>query len=69
MVPSSLFVPCVKIHIRDPIAGGGYAKIFRGYYEGSEVAMKKLRFFGSEEDKVLSHRVGSVQSSLWRSAY
>jgi hypothetical protein len=60
----------VSLPIRDPIDGGGYADIFRGTHEKSKVAVKKLRFFGSEEDKILSHRVGSVQlSRWWRCAY
>jgi hypothetical protein len=55
-LPTSLFVQGVDIgSIRDPLHGGGFADIYRGRYNGLEVAVKKLRIFTHERERV--HRV------------
>jgi serine/threonine protein kinase len=43
---------------RDPCHGGAFADIYRGRYEGSEVAVKKLRFFGNQKAHI--HQVGLI---------
>jgi hypothetical protein len=42
-LPSSLFLPDVKLESRDSFFGGGFADIYRGMYEGHKVAIKKPR--------------------------
>lgn len=55
-LPTSLFVRGVDIgKTRDPTNTGGFADIYRGRYEGFEVAVKKLRFFDEQRDTV--HKV------------
>ena len=61
-LPKSMVITDVRRNVPNPIAGGGFADVWRGLYEGQEVALKVLRFFGqSESDKqiirVSSHHV------------
>lgn len=60
-LPTSLFVHGVDIgKTRDPTNTGGFADIYRGRYEGFEVAVKKLRFFDEQRDTI--HKVLSTMS-------
>jgi serine/threonine protein kinase len=59
ILPTSLFVNGVDIGSkRDPCHGGAFADIYRGLYEGVDVAVKKLRFFGSQKAPI--HQVGRI---------
>ena len=60
-LPPSLFVAGVELGpVRDPIAFGGFADIFRGSYKGQLVAIKRARV--SELDKKMYHHVRHVLS-------
>jgi hypothetical protein len=62
ILPRSLFVRGVDIpSIYATKSGGSYADIYRGRYEGFDVAVKKLRFYGEESAHL--NRVGHIRSS------
>lgn len=46
--------------MEDPLCGGGYANIWKGQYQGREVAAKVLRVF-SKNDLARVKRVGRPQ--------
>lgn len=55
--PPSLFVHGVDIGpVRDPCASGGFADIFRGYYNTTAVAVKRLRIY--DLPKAETYKVG-----------
>ncbi|KDQ55759.1 hypothetical protein JAAARDRAFT_133505 [Jaapia argillacea MUCL 33604] len=45
VLPSALHIDGVQFMSRDPVAGGGFADIFRGTYHETVVAVKRLRFY------------------------
>jgi hypothetical protein len=54
--PPSLFITGVDVGSnRDPVATGGLADIFRGTYQGQDVAVKRLRM--SDSMRAETHRV------------
>jgi hypothetical protein len=56
ILPSALFVRDVKIgHVRDPVEVGGFADVFRGSYDGVDVAVKRLRTV--KEHRARIHKV------------
>jgi hypothetical protein len=44
-LPSSLFITGVTGREEWPSSGGGFADVYRGYYDGKPVALKLLRQF------------------------
>ena len=61
-LPPSLNIYGVDIGTeRDPCAMGGFADIFRGTYDGREVAVKRLRM--SDVPKAKTHKVYDIQLS------
>jgi hypothetical protein len=54
--PSSLTIHDVDIgNVLDPIDGGGFADIFKGRYDGVDVAIKRLRVF--QNHRARTHKV------------
>lgn len=45
MLPSAVFLSGVERDSQDPVCGGGFADIFKGFHRGEEVALKRLRVF------------------------
>jgi hypothetical protein len=51
-LPSRLFLHGVDLgEARDPWKAGGFADIFKGFYNGDQVVGKRLRFHGDQADK------------------
>lgn len=67
LLPSSMTIHDVKRKGSDPIAGGGFADVWRGTQGDLDVAMKVLRIFGERESSKQVLRVGSDNSSYPRS--
>ncbi|KDQ51570.1 hypothetical protein JAAARDRAFT_62452 [Jaapia argillacea MUCL 33604] len=67
-LPPSLFIKeTVDNYGKDPIAGGGFADIFKGLCGGKAVAMKRVRFFLTQTREVVKHRRMFAQEVLvWR---
>lgn len=64
-LPSSLFLWGVGIgDSRDPCNHGAYADIFRGTYRGMDVAVKRLRTFKVDSQKV--HKMFCKEALVWR---
>jgi hypothetical protein len=47
-LPPTVYLRGVRLHSEHPVDGGGYADIYKGIYQGKEVAIKKFRIFGPE---------------------
>ncbi|KDQ55758.1 hypothetical protein JAAARDRAFT_133559 [Jaapia argillacea MUCL 33604] len=63
LLPLALHVDGVQLLSRDPVAGGGFADIFRGTRHDMAVAVKRLRFHTFSEGKRRD-----VQKRLYREA-
>ncbi|KDQ55762.1 hypothetical protein JAAARDRAFT_133522 [Jaapia argillacea MUCL 33604] len=63
VLPSALHIGGVQLMSRDPVAGGGFADIFRGTHHETDVAIKRLRFHTFSEAKRRD-----VQKRLYREA-
>lgn len=50
VLPSCLYVTGVQKTGDHPVSGGGYADVWRGQFGETPVALKVLRFFGSQSD-------------------
>ena len=48
VLPSQLYVRGVYCENREMVAWGGYGDIFRGLFQGEEVALKRLRVFRND---------------------
>ncbi len=60
MVPRSSLIKGVQLQDRDPVAGGGFADIFRASYNGQLVALKRLRNFRDSPVSRSEENVGSI---------
>jgi predicted unusual protein kinase regulating ubiquinone biosynthesis (AarF/ABC1/UbiB family) len=50
-LPTTLFITGVKIDAAaTPVAGGSFADVYRGAYQGRDVAIKRIRVFLSNDD-------------------
>ncbi|KAJ7700432.1 hypothetical protein B0H17DRAFT_925382, partial [Mycena rosella] len=54
-LPSSLYITGVTDRDVYPTSGGGFADIFRASYNGSTVALKRIRTFSTGADSQRSH--------------
>jgi hypothetical protein len=61
-LPSSLCVNGVRVHSREPIASGGFGEVFKGTYQGKEVALKRLRAYGVHQDRIVLNEACSSLS-------
>lgn len=61
-LPSSMIIHNVKRKGSDPLAGGGFADVWRGTQGDLDVAMKVLRIFGEREFNKQALRVCSNNS-------
>jgi hypothetical protein len=53
VLPRDLFIHGVNLgDDRDPWASGGFADVFRGTYNGQDVAVKRLRVFSEDKAKI-----------------
>lgn len=52
MVPSSLLISGVEKLEQEAVAGGGFADIFLAVHSEKQVALKRLRVFGGQNDQV-----------------
>ncbi|EIN10219.1 kinase-like protein, partial [Punctularia strigosozonata HHB-11173 SS5] len=67
MLPSALFVQGVEYtNGRDPERGGAFADIFLGVYEGTPVALKRLRVFQADHDREEIHEKFHREAITWR---
>ena len=57
VLPSSLAIPQCYNRLDAPPAGGGYAEVWKGNYQGLHVAVKVLRIY-SKADLLKIKRVG-----------
>jgi hypothetical protein len=56
-LPSTLFVPGVRTYSRDAVNAGGYADIFKGIYQGKQVALKRFRTYNVENERLVLNKV------------
>jgi hypothetical protein len=63
ILPSSLVITGVSQVETVAASGGGFADIYRAYYMGGQVAMKKFRAFETNDRQAL-HRVCTITLSL-----
>jgi hypothetical protein len=56
-LPPTLFLSGVRWVSKDAVDAGGYADIFRGTYQGKEVALKRLRVFRADNERIVMNRV------------
>lgn len=57
ILPPSLTITGVENCEKEPVAGGGFADIFRASYKGEVVALKRLRDFQIHQERQVVHRV------------
>ncbi|KAK0439163.1 hypothetical protein EV421DRAFT_872811 [Armillaria borealis] len=65
-VPSSLFLRDVTREEGFPIAGGGFADIWKGRRHDTQVCLKVLRIFGTEEQRAKVLRYFCQEALVWR---
>ncbi|TDL15515.1 kinase-like protein, partial [Rickenella mellea] len=64
-LPDCLMLSGVKKTGRDPVAGGGFADVWTGYFHSTPVALKALRIYKrSDQEKAL--REFSHEATIWR---
>ncbi|TDL15519.1 kinase-like protein [Rickenella mellea] len=64
-LPDCLMLSGVKRSGKDPVAGGGFADIWTGYFDSNSVAIKALRIYErSDQEKAL--REFSHEAIIWR---
>ncbi|KDQ51599.1 hypothetical protein JAAARDRAFT_199053 [Jaapia argillacea MUCL 33604] len=63
-LPPSLFIKDIYNYGKDPIAGGGFADIFKGSWGGKAVAMKRVRFFLTQTRELVKHQQMFAQQVL-----
>ena len=51
LLPRSLELPFSYNTTGDPLVGGGFADVWKGQYQGREVAVKVLRVFKTDDLK------------------
>ncbi|TCD66289.1 hypothetical protein EIP91_001580 [Steccherinum ochraceum] len=66
ILPSHLFLDGIVCLNRDTVAGGGFADIFMGSYEGQPVALKRLRVFKAEDDLEKSRKAFCAEALVWQ---
>ncbi|KAL4257574.1 Protein kinase domain-containing protein [Pleurotus pulmonarius] len=64
--PSSLMVEDVVNVETSAKRGGGYADVFRGSYQGKQVALKCLRIFLKGHDRHEAHKAVCREALLWK---
>ena len=57
ILPSFLSIIGIENCGKEPVAGGGFADIFRASYQGEDVALKRLRDFQVHQQREIIHRV------------
>ncbi len=61
ILPGPLMVNGVVLLEKTAVSGGGYADIFLASYQGSQVALKRLRIFLKGNDRHNAHKVIVVE--------
>jgi hypothetical protein len=61
-LPSALCINGVRVHGREPVASGGFGEVFKGTYQGKEVALKRLRAYGMHQDRIVLNEARSFLS-------
>jgi hypothetical protein len=64
ILPSILSIAGIENCSKEPVAGGGFADIFRASYRGEDVALKRLRDFQVHQQREMIHRVGGCDTKL-----
>ncbi|THH26977.1 hypothetical protein EUX98_g7210 [Antrodiella citrinella] len=66
-IPSTLFVKGVKCLEKESMAGGAFADIFVGEYEGKKVALKRLKLYQKTEEwkKLRAKRSFYRETLIW----
>lgn len=63
-IPSALFIDSVRMIDADtPVAGGSFADVFRGVYQGRDVAVKRFRVFSSTDGRNKLYKVHHLSQS------
>ncbi|TFK43201.1 kinase-like domain-containing protein [Crucibulum laeve] len=65
-LPSSLVIEGVELRERDAIYGGGFADIYRGSYQGKDVALKRMRIFQRGQDRQKMHKNLCREALIWQ---
>ncbi len=58
--PPRLIVRGISQVGANPVAGGGFADVWKGKLKGKDVALKVLRIFGSPEERAVTYKVGDI---------
>ncbi|KAK0190062.1 kinase-like domain-containing protein [Armillaria mellea] len=66
VVPSSLLIRDLTREGDNPIASGGFADIWQGHLHDTQVCLKVLRVFGTEEQKARVLRGFCQEALVWR---
>lgn len=60
-LPTTLFITGVKMDaMASPVAGGSFADVYRGSYQGHDVAIKRIRVFLSNDDTNKLYKVRHI---------
>ncbi|KAF4564566.1 hypothetical protein EYR40_010732 [Pleurotus pulmonarius] len=68
ILPGPLMVNGVVLLEKTAVSGGGYADIFLASYQGSQVALKRLRIFLKGNDRHNAHKMICREALLWKKA-
>lgn len=60
--PIGLFIEGVECEDTEPVVCGGFSDIFIGVYQGTDVALKRLRVFQRDHDEEKSFHVSTFFS-------
>ncbi|KAJ6476218.1 kinase-like domain-containing protein [Mycena sanguinolenta] len=65
-LPASLFIPSVTDHDMDPTFCGGFGDIYRASYNGTKVALKRIRGFQASADSLRSRLQFCREALVWQ---
>jgi hypothetical protein len=64
ILPPILSITGIENCSKEPVAGGGFADIFRASYRGEDVALKRLRDFQVHQQREMIHRVSGCDTKF-----